>query len=174
MRRLTNSGWSTLKATVTTLTSGSDTYENSLASPTNVSPAVTQIAGLGPTFNYTLQPYSLKIFRLSLNASDLVSVMASAGGGGSIAPQGSLLLPLGTNQSFSIVPSVNYVVADVQVDGVSQGVISNYTFTHSKLAPCHALDFRANVKRCQQPHRDTFRLRCRLFIFHCAANLRSE
>ncbi len=35
---------------------------------------------------------------------------------------------------------------------------------HSKLAPCHALDFRAKVKRCQQLHRDTFRLRCRLYM----------
>src|SRR5512147_2157130 len=40
--------------------------------------------------------------------------------------------------------------------------------THSKLAPCHALDLRAKVNRCKVLHRNIFRLRCRLFIAHCA------
>src|SRR5512139_3648346 len=38
--------------------------------------------------------------------------------------------------------------------------------THSKLAPCHALDLRAKVNRCKQLHRNTFRLRCHLFVAH--------
>src|SRR5512136_2990753 len=40
--------------------------------------------------------------------------------------------------------------------------------THSKLAPCHALDLRAKVNRCKQLHRNTFRLRCHLFVAHRA------
>src|SRR5919205_2836371 len=32
--------------------------------------------------------------------------------------------------------------------------------THSKLAPCHALDLRAKVNRCKQLRRHTVRLRC--------------
>jgi hypothetical protein len=28
--------------------------------------------------------------------------------------------------------------------------------SHSKLAPCHALDLRAKVKRCKQLYRNTF------------------
>src|SRR5665647_2291411 len=40
--------------------------------------------------------------------------------------------------------------------------------THSKLAPCHALDLRAKVNRCKQLNRDTFRLRCHLFVAHRA------
>ena len=50
---VTNAGWPSMKAIVTTLTSASDTNENSLADPMNVSPAFTQLAGLSPSFNYT-------------------------------------------------------------------------------------------------------------------------
>jgi hypothetical protein len=39
---------------------------------------------------------------------------------------------------------------------------------HSKLAPCHPLDLRPKVNRCQQLRRNTLRLRCRLFVAHRA------
>ncbi len=39
--------------------------------------------------------------------------------------------------------------------------------THPKLAPCHALNFRAKVNRCKYLHRNTFRLWCRQFVAHC-------
>src|SRR6185312_15164290 len=39
---------------------------------------------------------------------------------------------------------------------------------HAKLAPCHALDLRAKVDRCQYLRRDTFRLGCRLLVGHRA------
>src|SRR5512139_2446688 len=40
--------------------------------------------------------------------------------------------------------------------------------THSKLAPCHALDLRSKVDRCKQLRRNTFRLMCHLFVAHRA------
>jgi hypothetical protein len=40
--------------------------------------------------------------------------------------------------------------------------------THSKLAPCHALDLRAKLNRCQYLRRNTFGLRCRRFVAHRA------
>src|SRR4029453_9518331 len=40
--------------------------------------------------------------------------------------------------------------------------------THSKLAPCHALDLRAKVNRCKYLRRNTLRLRCRRFVAHRA------
>ena len=36
----------------------------------------------------------------------------------------------GANQSYLIVPSPGYHVADVLVDGVSQGALTSYTFTN--------------------------------------------
>src|SRR4029453_9617416 len=38
--------------------------------------------------------------------------------------------------------------------------------THSKLAPCHALDLRAKVNRCKQLHRNTFRLGSHPLVSH--------
>jgi len=40
--------------------------------------------------------------------------------------------------------------------------------THTKLAPCHALDLRAQVDRRKQLHRNTLRLRRHLFVAHRA------
>jgi hypothetical protein len=40
--------------------------------------------------------------------------------------------------------------------------------THSKLAPCHALDLRAKLNRCQDLRRNTFGLWCRRFVAHRA------
>src|SRR6476620_9083705 len=40
--------------------------------------------------------------------------------------------------------------------------------THPKLAACHALDLRTEVDRCQQLHRNSFRLRCHRFAAHRA------
>src|SRR5512140_1701185 len=39
-------------------------------------------------------------------------------------------------------------------------------YTHSKLAPLHTLDLGAKVYSCNYLHRNTFRLRCRLFVAH--------
>src|SRR5579862_525646 len=40
--------------------------------------------------------------------------------------------------------------------------------SHSKLAPCHALELRAKVNGCKQLRPNTLRLRCRLFVAHRA------
>lgn len=62
---IANTGWSSARAVVTTLTSASDADENTLASPTRVSPVQSQLTSLSLPFNYTLPPYSLTILRLS-------------------------------------------------------------------------------------------------------------
>ncbi len=46
----------------------------------------------------------------------------------------------------------------------SSGLDSHHT--HSKLASLHTLDFRAKVNRFYHLHRNTVRLRCRLFVAH--------
>jgi hypothetical protein len=57
------------------------------------------------------------------------SITASAGTGGSITPTGTVAAADGGNQTFVIAPSSGYAIADVQVDGVSVGAVSSYTFT---------------------------------------------
>ncbi len=58
------------------------------------------------------------------------SITASAGANGTISPSGTVSVALGGNQTFLISPNSCYQIADVLVDGVSQGAISTYTFTN--------------------------------------------
>ncbi|MGD8961626.1 MAG: PilC/PilY family type IV pilus protein [Desulfobacterales bacterium] len=51
-----------------------------------------------------------------------------SGFNGSISPPGPVSVPPGGSQSFAIAPQPGYQVAEVWVDGVSQGTISAYTF----------------------------------------------
>lgn len=56
-------------------------------------------------------------------------IAASASAGGVIEPAGNVVVDYGTSQSFTITPNEGYEIEDVLVDGVSKGIISEYTFT---------------------------------------------
>jgi hypothetical protein len=56
------------------------------------------------------------------------TIAASAGSGGSIAPQGSITVDGGSDRSFTITPNSGQRIVDVSVDGSSRGPISTYTF----------------------------------------------
>lgn len=55
-------------------------------------------------------------------------ITATAITGGSISPSGSVTVINGESKTFTITPNRNYSIADVKVDGISQGPISTYTF----------------------------------------------
>ncbi|MBA4387851.1 MAG: hypothetical protein C0404_07710 [Verrucomicrobia bacterium] len=57
-------------------------------------------------------------------------VTATAGFGGTITPSGMVGVPSGSNQTFSIVADSGMRIADVAVDGLSQGPIPSYTFSN--------------------------------------------
>jgi hypothetical protein len=69
--------------------------------------------------------------RTSRSANPIIT--ASAGAGGSISPSGSVSVPYGTNQAFSITAAPCYSIADVIVDGSSVGAVSSYTFNNVTL-----------------------------------------
>ncbi len=58
------------------------------------------------------------------------TIEASAGANGTISPSGSVSVTSGGSQTFNISASEGYEVADVLVDGESQGAITTYTFTN--------------------------------------------
>ena len=58
------------------------------------------------------------------------TIVATAGTGGSISPSGSVIVPSGGNQSFTISPDQGYKIMSVLVDGENKGVISSYLFTN--------------------------------------------
>ncbi|GFO53880.1 hypothetical protein GMSM_08870 [Geomonas sp. Red276] len=58
------------------------------------------------------------------------SITASAGTGGTISPSGTVSVPSGGSQSFTITPASGYKIAAVTVDGASVGAVSSYTFSN--------------------------------------------
>lgn len=56
------------------------------------------------------------------------SIEASAGLNGSITPNGSILVPEGADQVFTITADEGYAVAEVLVDGTPVGILTSYTF----------------------------------------------
>ena len=47
-----------------------------------------------------------------------------------ISPSGNVNVDYGANQAFTVTPNLGYHVADVLVDGISQGPITEYTFNN--------------------------------------------
>jgi len=56
------------------------------------------------------------------------TITASAESGGSISPSGSTRISYGSRQTFTITASTGYHVADVLVDGKSEGARTRYAF----------------------------------------------
>ncbi|NJN66078.1 MAG: hypothetical protein HC884_04865, partial [Chloroflexaceae bacterium] len=56
------------------------------------------------------------------------TITATAGANGSITPSGAVSVAHGDDQSFTLTPAPGYTVADVEVDGVSVGAVTTYTF----------------------------------------------
>src|SRR5213075_2011879 len=47
-----------------------------------------------------------------------------------ISPSGAVGVSYGANQGFTITPNTGYYVTDVQVDSVSAGAVTSYSFTN--------------------------------------------
>jgi hypothetical protein len=60
------------------------------------------------------------------------TITATTGVNGSISPSGAVTVNWGSSQTFTITPKTGYRIANVKVDGVSQGAISSYTFSNVK------------------------------------------
>lgn len=57
------------------------------------------------------------------------TITATAGANGTISPSGAVQASCGLDQTFSFSGNACYQVADVVVDGASQGPVATYTFT---------------------------------------------
>ncbi|MEG1976946.1 MAG: InlB B-repeat-containing protein, partial [Citrobacter sp.] len=58
------------------------------------------------------------------------TITATADAGGTISPAGKVTVGMGESKSFTITANPDYAISDVNVDGVSRGVLSTYTFTN--------------------------------------------
>lgn len=58
------------------------------------------------------------------------NIFALANLGGNISPSGTITVSEASNQTFVITPSVDHLITDVKVDGISVGAVSAYTFNN--------------------------------------------
>jgi YVTN family beta-propeller protein len=93
--------------------------------PLEMDAAITNNEGLGTPFggNRVVFP----IYRLYPPST--LTITATATTGGTITPNGDVIVPYGEDTTFTITPVVNYQIDNVLVDGVSVGVVTSYPFT---------------------------------------------
>ncbi len=58
------------------------------------------------------------------------TITATAGANGTISPSGTVPVNEGASQGFTITPNSGFGIADVLVDGLSVGAVSQYTFVN--------------------------------------------
>ncbi len=87
-------------------------------------------ASVGAASTYTFKDVqaSHAIAATFAGGSATYTIHASAGAGGTITPSGDVATSAGCTYEFFFTPSSGYQIADVVVDGVSQGAVSTYTF----------------------------------------------
>ncbi len=79
------------------------------------------------------------------------TIKATAGEGGSIAPNGYVAVSAGSDKSFVITAADGYEIKDVLVDGVSVGAVSSYVFKN--VWKDHTIDavFQAKAEEPETP-----------------------
>ena len=84
----------------------------------------------GNQVNFPFTPTEETNVTLFAHWVNTFTIISSAGVNGEISVTGSTNVIAGNNQSYAFIPSAGYKVAEVTVDGVNLGVISNYTFSN--------------------------------------------
>jgi len=132
----------------------SQTYDvtSLVKSGTNTLKAEVTNFGL-PASDFSINPGGL-IYSLTVRADECTAppvqtytIIATQGDHGSITPAGTTVVTSGGSQTFSMTPESGYVLADVFVDGVSQGAMASYTF--SNISANHTIT--ASFSAIQEP-----------------------
>ncbi|MDL2263801.1 DUF6273 domain-containing protein [Synergistaceae bacterium OttesenSCG-928-I11] len=103
------------------------TLSRAVASDETVTAAYAHTAGCSDGLAFLSDATVLKSFAAQ-NVLPTYTIIATAGAGGTITPSGSVAVVSGDNKTFAISPNVDYVVADLLIDGVSAGAASSHTF----------------------------------------------
>jgi subtilase family protein/SprB-like repeat protein len=84
----------------------------------------------GPLASYTFKKVRSDHTIQAVFSSTPLSITATAGEGATISPSGASSVGCGGRLTYAIAPSdACHVITDVQVDGVSVGVVNSYTFS---------------------------------------------
>ena len=106
----------------------SQTYTITPDSGYTVADVVVDGTSVGAVTSYTFSDISANHTISATFDTPHYFITATAGTGGTISPSGSVRVEENGTQTFTITPDAWIDVTDVRVDGVSQGVITSYTF----------------------------------------------
>ncbi len=79
------------------------------------------------SFYYVTDNHSITASFVPMNR---YTITATAGTGGTISPNGAVSVVEGDNQAFTFTPNAGYEIADVLIDGTSEGQRTDYEFTN--------------------------------------------
>jgi len=109
---------------------GSQTFTITPDACQSITDVLVDGASVGPVASYTFSNVTANHTIHASFATTIYTITASAGSGGSIAPNGAVAVSCGSDQSFSITADPCFAIADVLVDGVSVGAVASYTFAN--------------------------------------------
>ena len=117
--------------TVQTVTSGADSVTFAITPDANchVTDVLVDGVSVGALTSYQFTNVTADHTISATFATDTYTVTTSAGAGGSVSPV-SPVVAHGSDVSFLITPDAHFHIADVAIDGASQGPIASYTFTN--------------------------------------------
>jgi hypothetical protein len=95
----------------------------------------------GAITNFTFNAVAANHTISATFAIDTFTISASAGGGGTIAPTGSVVVNCGASQGFTVSPNVGFAIFDVLVDGASVGAVGAFTFNNVTAAHTIAVNY---------------------------------
>ena len=109
---------------------GSDQLFNITPDPNyHILDVLVDLESVGPVDQYEFinvtEPHKIH----ALFTINTYSITSSAGENGTINPEGTITLPYGSDQTYTITPDFGYHVADVLIDGTSVGPMNEYTFS---------------------------------------------
>jgi len=114
-----------------TLNAGSDiSYVITVSTGYHLTGVIVDGSNIGTPSTYTFSSIAANHTIATTAAINTYTITSSAGANGSISPNGATVKDYNTSQAYTITPSAMYHIVDVSVDGISQGVISTYTFSN--------------------------------------------
>jgi YVTN family beta-propeller protein len=109
----------------------SQTYTILPGNQYQISDVLVDGGSVGPVSSYTFSNVASNHTIYALFAALAgFTITAGSDANGSVTPTGVTTVNAGGSQTYMIWPATGYSIADVQVDGVSQGAISTYTFSN--------------------------------------------
>ncbi len=124
---------------------GSQSYTITPSTGYHVADVLVDGVSVGPVTNYNFTNVTANHTISVTFAINSYTITASTGANGTVAPPGVTNVNHGGNQSYTITPDVGYHVADVLVDGISVGPLTNYTFTNITASHTISASFAINA-----------------------------